>query len=145
MLKRNNYHSIILARGGSKGIKNKNLSKINNKPLIYWSITKSLNSKKVNQTWVSSDSKKILDYSIKCGASIIRRPKKFAKDKSSSESAWIHGINYIKKKGFNSENIIGIQPTSPIRSSKDFDEAIKVFEINKLDRTSKEIKKRYFT
>ena len=33
-----NIHAIILARGGSKGIKNKNLININNKPLIYWSI-----------------------------------------------------------------------------------------------------------
>ena len=133
MLKQRNYHSIILARGESKGIKNKNFRKINNKPLIYWSILKSLNSKKIDQTWVSSDSKKILNYSIKCGASIIKRPKKFAKDNSSSESAWLHGINYLKKKGLNVDNIIGIQPTSPIRSSKDFDKAIKIFEKNKLD------------
>ena len=44
-MKQKNYHSIILARGSLKGIKNKNLRKINNKPLIYWSILKSLNSK----------------------------------------------------------------------------------------------------
>ncbi len=127
------YHSIILARGGSKGIKNKNLKRINNEPLIFWSILKSLNSKKISQTWVSSDSKKILDYSVKNGASIIVRPKKFAKDKSSSESAWIHGINFIYKKGIKPDTIIGIQPTSPIRSSKDFDNAIKYFEKNRLD------------
>ena len=127
------YHSIILARGGSKGIKNKNLKRINNEPLIFWSILKSLNSKKISQTWVSSDSKKILDYSIKNGASIIVRPKKFAEDKSSSESAWIHGINFIYKKGIKPDTIIGIQPTSPIRSSKDFDNAIKYFEKNRLD------------
>ena len=52
-MKQKNYHSIILARGESKGIKNKNLRKINNKPLIYWSILKSLNSKKIHHTWVS--------------------------------------------------------------------------------------------
>ena len=56
-------HSIILARGKSKGIKNKNLIRINGKPLIYWSIIRSLNSKKIDYTWVSSDSNKILDYS----------------------------------------------------------------------------------
>ena len=127
-MKQKNYHSIILARGESKGIKNKNLRKINNKPLIYWSILKSLNSKKIHHTWVSSDSKKILNYSRKNGASIIKRPKKFAKDDSSSESAWLHGIKYLKKQGLNVDNIIGIQPTSPIRSSKDFDMAIKIFE-----------------
>ena len=60
---KNIYHSIILARGGSKGIKNKNLQIINNKPLIYWSIKKSLECKRIARTWVSSDSKKILELS----------------------------------------------------------------------------------
>ena len=46
---------------------------------------KSLNSKKIHHTWVSSDSKKILNYSRKNGASIIKRPKKFAKDDSELE------------------------------------------------------------
>ena len=50
---------IILARGGSKGIKNKNLTKVNGKPLIYWTLKSCLNSKKIKSFWVSSDSKKI--------------------------------------------------------------------------------------
>jgi len=58
-------HSIILARGGSKGIKSKNLILIKKKPLIYWSLKKSINSKYINFTWVSSNDKKILDYSKK--------------------------------------------------------------------------------
>ena len=48
-------HAVILARGGSKTIKNKNLKKINGKPLIYWSIKDSLKSKTILKTWVSSD------------------------------------------------------------------------------------------
>ena len=58
-------HSIILARGGSKGIKNKNLFPIKNKPLIYWSIKRSIESKYVNYTWVSSNDNKILKFSKK--------------------------------------------------------------------------------
>ena len=69
-------YSIILARGGSKGIKNKNLVKVNNKPLIFWTISQSLKSKKIDEVWVSSDNKKILLLSKKIGAKIIRRPKK---------------------------------------------------------------------
>ena len=90
-------HSIILARGNSKGIKNKNLIKIKNKPLIYWSIKNSLNSKKIKHTWVSSDSKKILNCAKKYGAKIIKRPKKYSNDNSSSESGWIHAVRYIEK------------------------------------------------
>ena len=71
MKKKNNIHSIILARGGSKGIKNKNLKLIKDKPLIFWSI-KIIEIKKINYTWVSSDSEKILKYAKKNGALIIK-------------------------------------------------------------------------
>ena len=94
---KNIYHSIILARGDSKGIKNKNLQILNGKPLIYWSIKKSLECKKISKTWVSSDSEKILNLSKNYGANIIKRPRIYSKDSSSSESAWEHAIKYINK------------------------------------------------
>ena len=62
-MKKEKFTAIILARGGSKGIKNKNLIKINKKPLIYWSIKACLNSRLINSVWVSSDNIKILNYS----------------------------------------------------------------------------------
>ena len=129
----NSCIAIILARGGSKGIKNKNLRKINKKPLIYWSIKHCLNSKKIKETWLSSDSHKILDYAKRNGVNIIKRPKKFASSNSSSESAWLHAVAFLekKKKFFNS--VLGIQPTSPIRGKKDFDNAINFFYKKKLD------------
>ncbi len=129
-MKKNKIHSVILARGGSKGIKNKNLYPIKSKPLIYWSIKKSLESKKIDKTWVSSDSKKILDYSKKVGANIIERPAKFATDKSSSEAAWLHAAEKLK---LHANIIVGIQPTSPIRDSEDFDNAIMKFINKKYD------------
>ena len=107
-------HSIILARGGSKGIKNKNLIIIKNKPLIYWSIQKSKQSKLVHKTWVSSDNKKILETASKFGAEIIKRPKSLSRDNSTSEIAWEHAVNYIQEK-YKIDAVLGIQPTSPIR------------------------------
>ena len=125
-------HAIILARGGSKTIKNKNLKKINGKPLVYWSIKDSLKSKTILKTWVSSDNEKILNYSKKIGANIILRPKKISGDKASSESAWEHAIKIIKKK-YDVTLIIGIQPTSPIRDYFDFDRAVTKFNKNNYD------------
>tara|TARA_B100000989_G_C19530224_1_gene469237 strand:+ start:1455 stop:2138 length:684 start_codon:yes stop_codon:yes gene_type:complete len=125
-------HSIILARGGSKGIKGKNLKHVGGKPLLFWSINASLKSKKIFKTWVSSDSKKILDYSLDCGANIIKRPKKISTDIASSETAWVHAIKFIEK-NFQIETVVGIQPTSPIKSGKDFDDAIKDFSKKKYD------------
>tara|TARA_B110000305_G_C19325722_1_gene581279 strand:- start:321 stop:989 length:669 start_codon:yes stop_codon:yes gene_type:complete len=117
-------HSVILARGGSKGIVNKNLYPINSKPLIYWSIKKSLESNLINKTWVSSDSQEILDYSKIVGANIIERPSKFATDRSSSEVAWLHAARKLEH---DAEIIVGIQPTSPFRDGKDFDNALRKF------------------
>ena len=117
------FHAIILARGDSKGIKNKNLILINKKPLIYWSIRSCLKSKKISKTWVSSDNKKILNVAKKYGANIIIRPKKLATDKSSSDGAWEHAIRYISKVEV-IDYVVGVQPTSPIRANDDFDRAI---------------------
>ncbi len=129
-----NIHSIILARGGSKGIKNKNLYKINGKPLLYWSILASLRSKKINYTWVSSDSEKILNFSKKIGARILKRSKKNSSDSASSEEAWLESINEIETKYQKKIDIVvGIQPTSPIKTGIDFDKALKVFKEKKLD------------
>lgn len=129
-MKRTTIHSVILARGGSKGIKNKNMYPVKSKPLIYWSIKKSLDSSLINKTWVSSDSKEILEYSKKVGANIIERPSKFATDRSSSEAAWLHAARILEN---DVDVIVGIQPTSPIRDGKDFDNALNKFIQHKYD------------
>lgn len=132
MQQKKNIHSIILARGGSKGIKNKNLKFINGKPLLYWSINSSLKSKLIQNTWVSSDSNKILNFAEKYGAKIIKRPKNLSGDKNSSESGWLHALNEIEKeKKVKVDCIVGIQNTSPLRLKNDLDDAlIKFFNYN---------------
>lgn len=128
-----NTVAIILARGNSVSIKNKNLKKINNKPLLEWSINHCKNSKFIDQVWVSSDSKKILNFSLKKGARAILRPKKYAKSNSSSEIAWLHAIKYLEKQKIIFDTIVAPQATSPIRGRNDFDEALKKFELNNFD------------
>ena len=81
--------SLIPARKGSKGIQNKNLVDLCGKPLIYYSIKASIQSL-VDETWVSSDSDKILDVSKKLGAKTLKRPSLLARDESSSEDALLH-------------------------------------------------------
>jgi len=125
--------SIIIARGGSKGIKNKNLIKFNRKPLIYWTIKQSLISKNIDEVWVSSDSKKILNYAKKVGAKTLLRPTKFSKDDSTSESAWTHAINNIENIDIKKDLVIAPQLTSPLRSNADFDKAINLFIKKKSD------------
>ena len=57
----------------------------------------------------------------------IRRPDNLAKSNSSSEVAWLHAVKYIQDL-YDFDYIVGIQPTSPIRSNKDIDKCIKFFK-----------------
>ena len=82
-----NSFAIILARGGSKGIINKNLINFSGKPLLEWTIDHCLNCQYIEETFVSSDSKEILDLAITKKVTPILRPLNFAEDNSSSEDA----------------------------------------------------------
>ena len=100
--------SVILARGGSKGIPNKNIIDLNGKPLIYYTINESIKSN-VNETWVSSDSDEILEISKQYDANILKRPDNISTDTSSSEDALLH---FTKNVDF--DILVFIQPTSPL-------------------------------
>jgi len=114
------FVSVILARKGSKGIPDKNIILLDNKPLIAYAIEASLLSK-CDETWVSTDGESIKEVSLKYGAKVLERPEEFASDKSSSESALIHFANNIE-----CDYIVFIQPTSPLLLSTDINCGIKM-------------------
>ncbi len=128
-------YGIIIARGGSKGIKDKNIISFNKKPLICWTIEQLKKSKICNDIWVSSDSDKILNIAASCEVNIIKRPKNISSDISSSEDAWIHAVKSISKiKTFNDNDVLVTpQVTSPVRHSYDFKKALKIFKNENLD------------
>ena len=119
--------SVILARGGSKGIPNKNLVDINGHPLIYYSIKSSLLSN-CDETWVSTDCKAIKDASLSLGASVLDRPTELATDTSTSESALIHFC-----KNVDCDYVVFIQPTSPLLSHVDINKGISLITSPKCD------------
>ena len=125
---KNSTAILIPARGGSKGIKNKNLKNFNKKPLIYWTIKQAIQSKFSSDIYVTSDSNSILNFSKKIGIKTLKRPKNIAKDISSTEEAILH---FLKNSKINYENIILLQPTSPLRKIKDIDNAFDLFIQNK--------------
>ena len=126
--------AIILARSGSKGIKNKNLKKIGGKSLIEFSIQSAKKSKYVENIFLSSDSKEYLELSEKLGAKKIMRPNSLADDFSSSEDALTHAIKEIEKSNFRlSDYIIFIQCTAPFTTANDIDNAFEYFMISNFD------------
>lgn len=121
--------SIILARGGSKGLPNKNILEFAGKPLIYWSIKQSIESEGINDVYVSSDSDEILRISKSFGAKTIKRPNKLSMDTSTSEEALLHAISCIG----DVDIIIFLQPTSPLRDNNDIENSLKLFIDGKYD------------
>ena len=126
--------AIIPARGGSKGIPMKNIVKLNGKPLLQYSITSSLNSKLISRTIVSTDNQKIERMSRNLGAEVIKRPKILATNKIQMEPAIFHVLKKLKKnEGYKPEIIIVLPVTSPLRTNKHIDDALKLFLNNNYD------------
>ena len=125
----NRFIVIIPARGGSKGIPNKNLKDLLGKPLIAYSIECALNSKYINRVIVSTDSSEIAEVSKKYGAEVpFLRPAELATDSSPVIDTFIYTIERLEKgEGLIIDNFIVLQPTSPLRTTKDLDEAIELF------------------
>ena len=115
--------SIIPARGGSKGIKRKNLKPILNKPLVAYSIEASLNSKYITRTIVSSEDAEILEVSQKYGAEIIKRPDELAQDETKTAPVMLQVLEELEKTGYSADYVVLLQPTCPLRDSNYIDNA----------------------
>lgn len=107
--------SLILARGGSKGIPQKNIIDINGRPLLSYTIGAAIKSK-ANSVWVSTNCNIIGDVAKKYQANVITRPEEISGDKSKSEEALIHFAENI-----DFDILVFIQPTSPLLLSIDID------------------------
>ena len=124
-------HALITARGGSKGLKNKNLKRLNGLSLVEIAIRNAKSSGIFEKIFCSSDSKKILNR-IKNKSICIVRPEKYAKDNSTSESVVNHYLKFLDKEKINIPQILFLfQPTSPFIKTETIR---KMFEIYKKDK-----------
>lgn len=120
---------IIPARGGSKGIKKKNIIKIGNKPLIEYTIDQCLKSKKLSRFIVSTDDEEIAKISSNLGAEIpFMRPEILSNDTSSSFSVIKHTAEFFLKKDEKYNAYMLLQPTTPFRTSALIDDSINLLE-----------------
>ena len=125
-----NIVSIILARGGSKGIPGKNIKNFLGKPLVAWTIIQANICKNISKVYLSSDSDKILAIGKKYGAITIKRPKDISGDKARSEEAVLHLLKNLKYKP---DGVVMLEPTAPLRDLLDIDNCIDNFYKNKWD------------
>ncbi len=120
------FMAIIPARGGSKGIKNKNIQLLSGKPLLCFSIESALESSKIDDIIVSTDSKEISNIARRYDkVRVIDRPEELASDTAPTEPVLIHVLDRIKE---NQESlpdyVVLLQPTSPYRKKGTVDRCI---------------------
>jgi CMP-N,N'-diacetyllegionaminic acid synthase len=119
---------VITARGGSKGIKKKNIAVIAGEPLIVYTIEAALKSKMLTDVVVSTDSKEIAETSNKAGLLVLSlRPSELARDESPTLDVLHYEIlQYEAMSKKLVDYVMVLQPTSPLRTAENIDEAIKL-------------------
>ena len=120
--------AIIPARGGSKGIKNKNITNLNGSSLISYSIKAALESKLISRVICSTDSEIIAEEAIKHGAEVpFLRPDQISQDNSSDIEYFNHAIEWLKiNESYKPKLLVQLRPTSPLRNLEMIDEAIQI-------------------
>jgi CMP-N-acetylneuraminic acid synthetase len=118
--------AVITARGGSKGIPQKNLCAILGKPLIAFTIEAALQAKTLTRTIVSTDDQTIAQVSEQYGAEVpFSRPQHLASDTATSKAVLQHAVTYLKEnENYSADIIVCLQPTSPLRTAEDIDQAV---------------------
>lgn len=107
--------ALITARAGSKGIPNKNLCPIRNKPLINYSIECAQKSEYIDDIYCTTDGAEIKKTCLDAGIGVIDRPAELASDTSKSIDCIVHAIEELKKQGKHYDYVLQLQPTSPLR------------------------------
>ena len=126
MIKKETIVAVITARGGSKGIPQKNLRTVLGKPLIAYTIEAALQAKTLTRTIVSTDDKTIAQVSEQYGAEVpFLRPRHLATDSATSIAVLQHAVTYLaEQEGYSTDIVVCLQPTSPLRSAEDIDQAV---------------------
>jgi len=118
--------SFIFARGGSKGLKNKNLLKFKKTSLLGNAILHSKKSKYIEETFVSTDSEKIAKEAKRNKAKVpFIRPKYLAQSNSPEIYSWRHAAQTLEKKlNIKPNYIVSVPTTCPLRKVSDIDRCI---------------------
>lgn len=120
--------ALIPARGGSKGLKRKNIIDLAGSPLIAYSIQSALECNLIDRVIVSTDDEEIARTSVDFGAEVpFIRPDYLSNDTAKSIDVISHAIRKLEEEGTTVDNIVLLQPTSPLRTSEHITEALTLF------------------
>ncbi len=134
-MRRESVLAIIGARGGSKGVKNKNIRPLLGKPLIAWTIEQALDSQLFDHVVLTSDSDEIMRISAAYGAEVFfKRPDEYATDTAPKIPAIRHALVESEKHfGKQYDYTVDLDATAPLRIIQDLVEALQQFELGGYD------------
>jgi N-acylneuraminate cytidylyltransferase len=119
---------VIPARGGSKGLPGKNIKNLAGKPLICYSIDIAKQIAEDDDICVSTDSHEIKSIVENYGLKVpFLRPAELSTDDATTNDVLRHALDYYENKGRHYDNIILLQPTSPLRIVEDVHNALKLY------------------
>lgn len=120
---------IVTARGGSKGIPNKNIYPLCGKPLLSYTAEAALAAARLERVILSTDSEQIAAVGRQCGLEVpFLRPPELARDDTPSLPVIQHAIRFCEQRGESYDAVLSLQPTNPLRRSEDIDGSIELLE-----------------
>jgi len=122
--------AIIPARGGSKGIRRKNLLQFNGKPLLAHSIIHALAARLVNRVIVSTEDDEIRRVALDYGAELpFRRPAELAEDHVLDLPVFEHALRLLEEQeDYRPDLVVHLRPTAPYRKSEWIDECVTLLQ-----------------
>ncbi len=125
---------VIPARGGSKGIPNKNLHEVGGRPLLAYTIDAARASRRLSRTVLSTDDAEIAAVGRALGVEVpFMRPADLAADASPMLPVLRHAAGEMTARGFPPDVVVLLQPTSPLRRPEHIDRAVEILETTGAD------------
>lgn len=118
--------AIIPARGGSKGIKKKNMTLFNGQPLLKYTFDAAKKSQLISRVILSTDDPSFANFGRENGIETVMRPVSLAGDKTPMKDVIDYHLNELRKSGYDPEIFVLLQPTSPLRTEKHIDDALEM-------------------
>ena len=117
----------IFARGGSKGVPNKNLRQVGGMSLIERSVLQALEIKDISRVFCSTDSELIAQEAQRFGAEVPwLRPAELAQDSSKEWDSWVHLVNWLHNNETYPEYLVTVPCVAPLRTVDDLNKCVEL-------------------
>jgi len=115
----------VFARGGSKGVPNKNLRKLGGESLVARAVRHARCAASLGFVGISTDSAEIAAEARDAGARVpFMRPAELAADTSAEIDAWRHAIEHLRHDGHRVDVLVSVPPTAPLRDPARIDAVV---------------------